>query len=343
MHGPHGARRAGGLAALHLGLAALACLPAHSAAETGAPPRFAPLVQEADTGQVLTRPALLPPARYRLLLVPGSGCRSLAPSVDRLAAGLMHAEVFILQKPYLGTAAAPAGDCPVEFVQTDRLGAWLTRARRLTAMALQHSPSALPLVLAGLSEGAELLPGLAAALPQADLLVMVGHAGLDPAEAGAMQAQRQGAGAHWDALMREAAQGASVADRLAEGRHLRYWADLHGWALRQPLLDDPRPLLQAWGGQDALMPQAAYAAFATQARERAGGYCSLRFDTADHELRSPQRDHLQTVWAWLERHAREGRRWPARCALEPQTGAAEDARSDPARRPARETPTSPAH
>lgn len=283
------------------------------AAETGDAPRFAPLVQEAGTGSVLARPALLAPARYRVLLVPGSGCHSLAPSADRLAKGLMHAQVFILQKPHLRDAATV--DCSSDFLQSDRLSAWLERARRLAALALAHGDQTLPLVLAGLSEGAELLPGLAASLPQARLLAMVGHAGLDPAEAGALQARRLGQGGRWSALLREAACPADApGDDLAEGRHRCYWADLRGWRLRQPLLDDPRPLLHAWGTLDALMPPAAYAAFAAQARERTGGYCGLRLDGADHELRSAQRDHLQTVWAWLERRARQGLRWPADCA-----------------------------
>ncbi|NML15020.1 alpha/beta hydrolase [Azohydromonas caseinilytica] len=293
---------------------ALAALPPGAATAQEAP-RFTVLHGQPDLGQVLARPALLPPARYRVLLVPGSGCHSLAPSADRLAAGLLHAEVLLLQKPHLlpapgpGTAGSP---CPEAFIRSDRLGAWLDRARQLAAQALQRQPAPLPLVLAGLSEGAELLPGLAAAFPEATLLVMAGHAGLDPAVAGRLQAERLDASAAWGALMAQA-EASDPPDAVQHGRHLRYWRDLRHWRLRQPLLTDPRPLLHAWGGRDALMPPQAYAEFADAARHRAGGYCALAFPDADHELRASGRDHLQSVWAWLERLAREGGRWPGAC------------------------------
>lgn len=104
---------------------------------------------------------------------------------------------------------------------------------------------------------------------------------------------------------------------MLHGRHWRYWRDLRHWPLRQPLLADPRPLLHAWGGRDALMPAQAYAEFADAARHRAGGYCALTFPDADHELRTPGRDHLQSVWTWLERLARADWRWPGDCFQSP--------------------------
>jgi len=284
-----------------LAVIALAALPvgAQPLPPPGPGARFAALPTDADDGQVLVRPALRGPARWRLLIVPGTGCASLAPSADRLAAGLRQAEVVLLQKPLLSPAGQP---CSRAHLQADNLADWQQRALRLAAQGLAATDSRLPLVLAGLSEGAELLPGLAAARPEAVALVLVGHAGLDPAEAGALQAERLGQAAAWRQLMADT-RGARDDDALLQGRHWRYWQVLQRWPLQAPLLADARPLLQAHGGQDALMPEGAYQRFAGAARRRAGPFCALRFPLADHELREPGADRLQQLWRWLEQAA----------------------------------------
>jgi hypothetical protein len=270
--------------------------------------RFAALPAEPDDGEVLVRPALRAPARWRVLIVPGSGCESLAPSADRLARGLRQAQVVLLQKPAL---SPPGHACSRAHLLADNLADWQQRALRLAAQGLASTDPQLPLVLVGLSEGAELLPGLVAARPEAAALVLVGHAGLDPAEAGALQASRQGQAAAWQALMADT-RGARDDDALLHGRHWRYWQVLQRWTLQVPLMADPRPLLQAWGGADALMPAAAYQRFGDAARRRQAPFCAVRFPRADHELREPGTDRLQQLWRWLDQAA---------AAVEPRPGA----------------------
>ena len=261
--------------------------------------RFAALDTDADDGQVLVRPALRATARWRALIVPGSGCASLAPSADRLARGLRLAQVLLLQKPGLSAAGQP---CSMAHLRADNLADWQQRALRLAAQGLATTDPQLPLVLIGLSEGAELLPGLAQAHPEAIALVLVGHAGLDPVEAGAMQAQRLGQAEVWRALMADA-RGARDDEAVLQGRHWRYWQVLQRWALQAPLLADARPVLQAWGAADALMPAAAYQQFADAARQRAAPYCGVGFAQADHQLRAPGSDRLQQLWRWLDQAA----------------------------------------
>jgi hypothetical protein len=291
---------------------AAACVAAGSPAQplplAGPEARFVALPAEPDDGAVLVRPALRAPARWRVLIVPGSGCESLAPSADRLARGLRQAQVVLLQKPALSPPGQP---CSRAHLQADNLADWHQRALRLAAQGLASTDPQLPLVLVGLSEGAELLPGLVAARPEAAALVLVGHAGLDPAEAGALQAARLGQAAAWQTLMADT-RGARDDDALLQGRHWRYWQVLQRWPLQAPLLADPRPLLQAWGGADALMPAAAYQRFADAARRRAAPFCALRFAHADHELRAPGADRLQQLWRWLDQVA---------ATLEPRPGA----------------------
>ena len=289
------------LARLALVLLACAATLAHAQPWPPAGPdaRFSALPTEPDDGQVLVRPALRAPARWRVLLVPGSGCTSLQPSADRLARGLRQAQVVLLQKPLLSPPGQP---CSRAHLLADNLADWQQRALRLAAQGLAGTDSRLPLVLVGLSEGAELLPGLVAARTEAAALVLVGHAGLDPAEAGALQAERLGQAAAWQALMAQT-RGARDDDALVQGRHWRYWQVLQRWPLQAPLLADPRPLLQAFGGGDALMPASAYQRFAAAARRRAGPFCPVTFPRADHELREPAADRLQQVWRWLDQAA----------------------------------------
>lgn len=288
-------------------------------AGAGPPPAsFQPLHSAGLPGLALVRDSLAPPARYRVLLVPGSGCDSLAPSADRLAAGLLHAQVVLLQKPHLRPpritgAAAAANDCPDHFVQADALPAWAHLARQLAAQALSHTDAQLPLVLVGLSEGAELLPTLVAAYPQAVLLVLVGHAGLDPAALGSLQARRMGQSAAWQQLQADTAPGRAPQDVLLQRRHWRYWQALWTWPLAMPLLAATQPLLQVWGSDDALLPQQAFEVFRQLAQGRTAGYCGWRFDGADHQLRSARADHLQTVWAWLENAGRSAGPWLMVC------------------------------
>lgn len=266
----------------------------------------------------LVRAPLAAPARYRLIYLPGSGCSGLAPVADRMFRGLLHGQLALLHKPgvSLDAGAAPA-ECTTEFVQSDDMRSWLTQAKA-AVLALQETASAasdaaLPLILVGVSEGAELLPFLAA-MPGVAGLVMISGSGLDPVEAGALQAARLGETSEWQALAR--AQASSLPDEhVHDGRTLRYWRSLWDWHSEEALLSLPMPLLQAWGDADELLPAEAYERFAERARHRPGGYCQLRFVGADHGLQAAGRDGLQKVWALIEQWARQ----PARglCAALP--------------------------
>jgi hypothetical protein len=156
----------------------------------------------------------------------------------------------------------------------------------------------------------ELLPALAEGLPGAKLLVLVANAGLDPAEVAGLQALRLGQGEAWQVLKRAAASERPDA-LIVQGRTLRYWRSLLGWPVAEPLLGSPLPILHAWGSKDALIPDEAYARFATRAASRQPAYCPLRVEGADHGLQSRNAvdepiDRLPQVWARIERWARGG-------------------------------------
>ena len=266
----------------------------------------------------LQRSERLPPLRYRVIVISGSGCAGMGAWAERYFAGLLHAEVLVLHKPGVSPASRTApSDCPADFVQADALLAWREHARTAlrfdTAQRVADpSSAALPHILVGISEGAELLPALVDEVPALAGVVLIGASGLDPQEAGGLQAQRLGAAAaaQWQAL--GAVQAGNLPDsQVQQGRSLRYWRDLWHWPLQQALLSGPWPLLQVWGERDALVPASAYARFSVQAASRAAPYCQQRLVGADHGLQRPAElpgqgahDGVQQVWGWLENWSR---------------------------------------
>ncbi|MES2911372.1 MAG: alpha/beta hydrolase [Pseudomonadota bacterium] len=261
---------------------------------------------------VLKRPALVLPARYRVVVVPGSGCTGWRPVAARYFAGLLHAELLVLHKPEANVDAGLAGECTAAFVKNDTLSTWRDHARAVLQAHNQPSQSplepapALPVLLVGISEGAELLPYLAPDISALAGLVMISAAGLDPRATGELQVSRLGQKQAWQALARAQASQAGD-DTLVEGRTLGYWRDFWSWRLTRPLLEGPWPLLRVWGDADALVPVIAYQQFTEKARTRSAPFCDLRLPGADHGLQSElpnQRDGLQWLWARFEVWAR---------------------------------------
>lgn len=263
--------------------------------------------------QTLQRAERTAPLRYRVIVIPGSGCAGMGPIADRYFAGLLHAQVLVLHKPGVDpqSQTKPA-DCPHPFVLQDRHSTWFAQARaalRADALQRQGQP-AVPQLLVGISEGAELLPALAPEVPHLAGLVLIGASGLDPQEAGALQARRMDADGDWTALGQLVA-GPPHDSVVVQGRSLGYWRDLWHWPVAQPLIDSPWPVLQVWGAEDALVPAQAYERFAKRAAPRSpAGWCVHRLPGADHGLQQQvadgedPADGVQRVWAWLEQWAR---------------------------------------
>jgi len=258
---------------------------------------------------ILFRAAIAPPARYRVIFVPGSGCAGMQPIADRYFRGLIHAEVLVLHKPGSNLMAGPAPtDCAPEFVRWDALSRWASAARiALRADALSHSR--LPQILVGASEGGEILPSIAVEVDNLHALVLISASGLDPREAGELQARQLGAGAAWRGLG-DSVESTEPDDSILQGRTLKYWRDLWSWRVTESLLKGSLPVIQVWGSADASVPMAAYAQFWKLAAEHNATsasdahICIHRLEGADHGLQSPGRDGVQWLWAQLERWAR---------------------------------------
>lgn len=256
-------------------------------------------VGDAQALSVLTRDALAAPTRYQAIVIPGSGCGGMAPIADRYFAGLLHARINVLTKPWVDPAAWPAPMvCSDQFIARDSLKDWLSLAQQ-TLDRLAAADPALPIVLIGISEGAELLPALAAGRANVSLLVLIGSPGLDPADVAARQFARLGAADQWAALTTKS-QSASPDTSIVHGRQLRYWRELIDWHVAEPLMTSGIPKLMAWGMQDALIPPAAFAESAQRWADVPAQLCTMAFDDADHGLQSAKRDGLPLVWAQVE-------------------------------------------
>ncbi len=279
--------------------------------------------------QALARPALVWPARYRLIVVPGSGCTGWLPVANQYFSGLLHAELLVLHKPGVNITAGLAASCQPDFIQNDALSSW-TRHARAALQAHFSNPSnrsdgawyaapvspaeptsataALPVLLVGISEGAELLPYLAPDVPNLAGMVMIAASGLDPRDAGELQARRLQQQDAWHALAKAQLSGLNSVT-LFEGRTLHYWQDMWRWRVAQPLLQAPWPLLRVWGDADEMVPLSAYQRFLRWTDTRQSPFCDLRLKNADHGLQSSSRDGVQWLWAQLEiwaRHPTDG-------------------------------------
>lgn len=253
----------------------------------------------------LHRDALVKPARYRVWVVPGSGCLGWLPLVRRYFAGLLHADLMLLHKPGVNPWAGPVVECPPEFVADDSLDTW--RDAAVSAVSAFNRtdgfPGSLPQLLLGISEGAELLPDLATVLPDLAGVVMLSASGLDPVESGELQAMRTGNRSSWQQLQLAQASH-STHSRVVQGRTLRYWRVFWRWELAERLISAPWPLLRVWGDADEQVPVTAYQLFAENTQSRKAPFCDIRLGNANHALQSKDRDGIQWLWAQLERWGR---------------------------------------
>lgn len=258
--------------------------------------------------QVLWRAASHSAALYRLVVIPGSGCAGMGPLAERYFEGLQAAEIWIFHKPYSRPwVATPPDRCAGDFVQYDSLGRW--QADALAALqAMLQQPSRLPVLLLGISEGAEILPALAAQSGSALVgLVLLSAPGLDPAQTFQLQLKKMGRSEVWSELQARV-RSTLPNDHVVHGRSLRYWRDLWGWSLVEPLWAIRAPVLQVWGDADELIPPVAYQAFAEQSRGRVMALCSWRWPRANHALRMPAGVQAQQqLWPVLDRWVRHGR------------------------------------
>src|SRR6218665_1259086 len=100
--------------------------------------------------QALLRSERAAPLRYRVIVLPGSGCAGLGAFAGRYFAGLLHAQVLVLHKPGVAPQArTAAADCAPDLVRQDRLSVWQAhgpRAPRAQALESLGEPPVPPVL-----------------------------------------------------------------------------------------------------------------------------------------------------------------------------------------------------
>jgi len=234
----------------------------------------------------------------RVYVVPGSGCTGMAPILPHYFKGLKAREFIVLHKLHVHAADWPRPTpCRPGFVAQDELASWAHAWRSFMTQDLRERPVPLArVVLVGISEGAELLPGLMADWPDVGLSVLLGSTGLDPWDALLMQLQREhdplfavNVQARLDAPSGDAAKHApaneasSSDERLVGGRTLNYWRTLRHWPVAVPLGTSRTPTLVLMGDADGVQATEGLTRFAQE--QRRPWLCTRMVAGADHGLR----------------------------------------------------------
>lgn len=225
----------------------------------------------------------------------------------------LHADIFLLQKPWSYPAHSTDGDCKYTALAQDNLDDWRDHLVKAISKDVLENPefwTAVPVFLVGLSEGVELIPSLFDVLPRVDTVILVSSSALDPLRVGTAQAKRLGHGTLW-AQMAKYVSDPNVSDAtVLEGRTMRYWRSMFMWSIEKKWAYSPWPVLRMWGNKDDLIPIEMYEAGA-ELFDRSGiAWCDRALPDADHNLQSPMRDGFQWIWGQIEQSTRHSARHP---------------------------------
>ena len=234
----------------------------------------------------------------RVYVVPGSGCTGMAPILPGYFEGLAAREFIVLHKHHVQASDWPRpSPCRAGFVEHDELAAWLRAWRAFLTQDLRERP--VPhgrVLLVGISEGAELLPGLMAEVPDLGMAVLLASTGLDPWEALRLQLKREGDLGFAQAVEARLAESMPALDGtqadsaaspngspLLGGRTLNHWRTLRHWPVAQPLQESQVRALVLLGSADPVQAPEGLERLAHQ--HSRPGLCARLVAGADHGLR----------------------------------------------------------
>ena len=261
--------------------------------------------------QLSSGPAL--PAETLVFFVSGSDCASMQYFLPGYFRGLEGESgpirIFILQKRFIDphTWGRDVG-CSHDFVKADHFSRWLADqtefiSTQLVGMRAQPARKAPQrIVIAGVSEGGEVVPALARSIPGVTHAVIIGNGGMDPIDAYrlllAMKASAQAARAlaALESLPRHASDSDKVSKALG-GRTWRYWMELAALHHTENLLALSIPLYVAVGAEDSALPVAAATYLRDQFELHGKDNLHLRiYDGADHGLKTNSHANLSDFW-----------------------------------------------
>ncbi len=243
-----------------------------------------------------------------IFVVGGSGCASMGRYLPGYFRGLEGesgvSRLWLLQKRHVG-AQDDGSHCSTAFVQDDHFSRWQADQLEFIRFQLAQAPSnkTIRVVMMGISEGAELAPVLALALPAATHLVLLAHSG-DGAMGTYQTLARAYAHMHsgWKQLQAALSSTPSDPDRsLIHGRSWRYWSEIRAVDHLSNLRAWKGPVLWAYGEADALIPKDAQAKLQQIVKPAPGQWRICVFPGADHGLRSSDHAYLPDLMWQLDR------------------------------------------
>lgn len=255
--------------------------------------------------------AALPPypATY-LFVIPGSECASMQHMLpgyfDGLGTQAGATRIFLLHKRFIASPGVTR--CSPAFTKADHPGRWLAdqnefiRTELAAAKANGQTPQRI--VIAGISEGAEIAPLLARRLPGVTHLALLANGGMDPFDAYRLQMQRHG----WNHALEEIARLCTEADIDIEAaeRPCRYWRELQEIRHTRNLLALDIPIFIAMGEADDMVPiESAWHIRDRFAEQGKNNLALLTFPGAGHDFRRNGQSLLPSLWEafahWLKK------------------------------------------
>ena len=263
-----------------------------------------------------------------VFFISGSGCSSLRYFLPRYFDGLEGESgpirVFMLQKRFIYERSwGRVFGCSRGFTAADHPGRWLADQHdfitaQVNAATTRHRKP-VRIVIAGVSEGAEIVPLLARMVTGATHVVLLGNGGMPPMEAYRLQLARHGMRmpAELDALMAPpVTMRAGLADpaplAMIAGHTWQYWAELARLDPAHDLLALAIPVWVAMGEADEAVPiaSALYLEQTFASHQRTNLFLKI-YAGADHALSTNSQTNTADFWLSFDRSMSKSQLLPA--------------------------------
>lgn len=244
-----------------------------------------------------------------IFVVSGSDCSSMQYFLPRYFRGLEGESgalrIYILHKRFIAAHSRSRSptDCSRDFIRADHPSRWIADQTEFIvaqlASARRRGASPQRIVIAGISEGGDIVPILARTIPGVTHALIIANGGMNPLDAYRLQAEKHGLA---DARKTCAALEQVPADPDAPssdmgGRSWRYWAELREIRHTENLAALTIPIWMVMGDADNAVPVESARHLRDQFLLLGKTNLTLRiYPGADHSLRAGKIDLLPDFW-----------------------------------------------
>ncbi|HJV02328.1 MAG TPA: prolyl oligopeptidase family serine peptidase [Burkholderiaceae bacterium] len=244
-----------------------------------------------------------------VFVISGSGCTSMQYFLPRYFRGLEGESgplrIFILQKRFIEERTwSRTSGCSREFVKADHPSRWISDQTEFIHaqldLAQRNHASPQRIAIVGISEGGDIVPVLAQAIPGVTHAVIIANGGMNPLDAYRLQAEKHGFAAALSALDDPPADP-DAPMRAIGGRTWRYWAELRTLRHTENLLALSIPIWMAMGDADRAVPVESALYLRDQFALHGKTNLTLKvYPGADHGLQAGNFIYLLNFWHELD-------------------------------------------